>query len=131
MIKMILEWDMVSHNNQERWGSYLTPTYGLQQDGVGRGTIYFLPQAAIIDEVEEIFGFSRRSSVGLEESSGGLDESSGGSTEEEEESKRLSEIAELVRSRMNEFPDVGCKAVSLSDFGLVEDWLGWEFWKQK
>ena len=70
-----------------------------QQDGVGRGTIYFLPQAAIIDEDEEIFGFSHRSSGGLDESSGGLDESSGGSTEEEVESKRLSEIAEPVRSK--------------------------------
>ncbi len=32
---------------------------------------------------------------------------------------------------MNEFPDIGCKAVSLSDFGVIDDWLEWEFWKQK
>ena len=90
----------VPHPNlRAKYFARLTELGFLQQDGVGRGTIYFLPQAAIIDEDEEIFGFSHRSSGGLDESSGGLDESSGGSTEEEVESKRLSKIAEPVRSK--------------------------------
>jgi hypothetical protein len=32
---------------------------------------------------------------------------------------------------MNEFSDVGCKTVSLSDFGLIEEWMEWAFWEQK
>ena len=95
----IMEIVDVHPHDLTKYFARLTELGFLQQDGVGRGTIYFLPQAAIIDEVEEIFGFSHRSSGGLDESSGGLDESSGGSTEEEEESKRLSEIAEPVRSK--------------------------------
>lgn len=94
----IMEIVDVHPHDLTKYFARLTELGFLQQDGVGRGTIYFLPLAAIIDEAEEIFGFSRRSSGGLEESSGGLDESSGGSAEEEE-SKRLSEIAEPVRSK--------------------------------
>jgi abortive infection bacteriophage resistance protein len=32
---------------------------------------------------------------------------------------------------LNEFPEVGCKAVSLADFGLLEDWGEWSLWEQK
>lgn len=77
----------------------LTELGFLKQGGVGRGTIYFLPQAAILDEFEEIFGILHHSSGGLGESSGGLSGSSGGSTEILEEKSRLLEIAEPVRSR--------------------------------
>ncbi len=82
-----------------KYFSRLTEFGFLQQGGVGRGTIYFLPYAGFMDEVEEMFGILRHSSGGLGESSGGLAESSGGLTEEEEEGKRLTEIAEPVRSR--------------------------------
>jgi abortive infection bacteriophage resistance protein len=30
-----------------------------------------------------------------------------------------------------EFPKVGCGAVSLADFGLLEDWQAWDLWGQK
>ena len=32
---------------------------------------------------------------------------------------------------MNEFPDVGCEAVSLADFGLIDNWQEWDLWSQK
>lgn len=32
---------------------------------------------------------------------------------------------------INEFPEVGCGSVSLSDFGLIEDWENWDLWAQK
>ncbi len=31
---------------------------------------------------------------------------------------------------LDAFPDVGCKAVSLGDFGLLNDWQKWDLWEQ-
>ena len=51
----------------------------LKQNGVGRGTVYFLPKAARIDAIEEIFtDLEDIDSGGLKSSSGGLDATSGG-----------------------------------------------------
>jgi len=32
---------------------------------------------------------------------------------------------------LSEFPEVGCGGVSLTDFGLTEDWQAWNLWSQK
>lgn len=39
--------------------------------------------------------------------------------------------AERFAVLLEEFPDVGCGAVSLADFGLLEDWQAWDLWDQK
>lgn len=39
-------------------------------------------------------------------------------------SKRFAEL-------MSEFPEVGCGAVSLRDFGLIDDWQVWDLWGVK
>lgn len=79
--------------------SRLTELGVLKQEGVGRGTIYFLPETGIEDEMEEIFGFSRKSSGGLAASSGGLEKSSGGLKHSGDEWEALISIAEPVRSK--------------------------------
>jgi abortive infection bacteriophage resistance protein len=38
--------------------------------------------------------------------------------------------AQRFADLMNEFPDVGCCAVSLADFGLLEEWQTWDLWWQ-
>lgn len=30
---------------------------------------------------------------------------------------------------MNEFPEIGCGAVTLKDFGILDDWQDWELWQ--
>ncbi|SCZ68389.1 Abortive infection bacteriophage resistance protein [Thiohalomonas denitrificans] len=39
--------------------------------------------------------------------------------------------AQRFTELMGEFPDVGCSAVSLEDFGLIEGWQAWDLWSQK
>jgi len=39
--------------------------------------------------------------------------------------------AERFAELLDEFPAVGCGAVSLADFGLLEEWQAWDLWGQK
>lgn len=39
--------------------------------------------------------------------------------------------AQRFTTLMGEFPDVGCGAVSLEDFGLFNEWQAWDLWSQK
>jgi len=79
--------------------SRLTEMGILRQEGIGRGTIYFLPETAIVDDIEEIFGFSRNSSGGLLGSSGGLGLKSGGLKPDDDEWNSLISIAGPVRDK--------------------------------
>ncbi|MCW9023095.1 MAG: putative DNA binding domain-containing protein [Gammaproteobacteria bacterium] len=90
--------DMHSHDLTKHF-SHLTEMGILRQEGIGRGTIYFLPETGIQDEMEEIFGFSRKSSGGLLDSSGGLDLKSGGLKHSNDEWNALLAIAEPVRNK--------------------------------
>lgn len=39
--------------------------------------------------------------------------------------------AQRFAELMGEFPEIGCGAVSLADFGLIEGWEDWDLWGQK
>lgn len=71
----------------------------IYQEGSGRGTLYFLEQARLEDEVTEIVINQDPSDLGPGDSSGGLTESSGGLAGSSGGLNALTQIAKAIASR--------------------------------